>query len=373
MRHRTLCGASLGVCFLVLALPGALAAQDLPDALRTRASSTAAFAAEWQLDGAGFEDVKDPALSLFALPDPLARLRRKVSEVNTSLDEVVQLRHVVPLPGGEEIHLGEFFTLRSWLRSERRAVLFLGGTALTASGWDIPFEGYSGPRLAAKRGMFAYTIDYLGVGENYDPEGDAKESTFEANLAALKTVIRYIRHFRAAPRLDLVGESWGGAFASQLAADAERVRSCVMSSMTYKDVINPRFRSPEFVAYLKSLDKNYMPFDPSIVAAVAGEAPSEVQDYIIESQAGPLLTSQLWQIIEGLPHFDPSMARVPGLVISSPRESKDGRALASDYGSAGAEFFEIGHGHAPRLEAPGTAKAFWAKVFEFIDPQIAAR
>ncbi len=320
-------------------------------------------------DGAGFEAIEDPARQLFGLPDPWSHLRTQSDDPDQLLDTAASLEHEVPLGGGDKLRLHEVFTLGSWLRWPKRAVLFLSGTAVTANGWTIPVEGYNGPEAAARRGMFAFTADFIGVGGNYRPGMDAAESTFERNLEALETIVRYIRYFRSVPEIDLVGESWGGAMATQLAADTTRVRSCTMSSMSYKAVGNPVFTSPEFVAMLESLPDNYLPSNPAMLEPEMAGAPQEVKTYIFETQTGPRLTNQLRQFIEGLPHFDPGVARVPGLVISGHSESADGHALAADYGTAGAEFFELDDGHVQRFRSPATAKAYWDRIFEFIRPQ----
>lgn len=319
-------------------------------------------------DGDGFEAVEDPAAELFALPEPWSPLRSENEDPEGLLNAVVTLDHQVPIAGDETLHVREFLTLRSWLRWPKRAVLFLGGTALTADHWAIPVAGYNGPEMAARRGMFAFTVDYIGVGDHYRAGADALDSTFERNLEAMKAVVRYIRHFRAVPAVDIVGESWGGAFATQLGADPESVRSCVMASVTYKTMSNPIFVSPQFVAFLKSLENNYLPADPAVIEPLMAEAPEGVKSYVREKLSGPFLTTQLWQIIGGLPHFDPGAAKVPGLVISGGTESDDGRALAADYGSDGARFFEIENAHhSPRLESPEIASTFWSQVFQFID------
>ncbi len=332
------------------------------------AATGVAESSAWQDDGAGFESVTDPARALFELPEPWAVPASGGGDPEERLSEVVTLRHDVPLGDGETLRVHELLTLRSWLSEEKRAVLFLNTTAVAANLWTIPAEGYNGPQMAARRGMFAFTVDYIGVGDNARPGMDGRESTFERNLDALRHIIRYIRYFRGVPRVDLVGESWGGAHATRLAADPARVRSCVMASMTYKAVANPAFTAPEFKAFLGSLPGNYIPADPKLIEAMAAEAPEEVRTYIREAQTGPRLTTQLWQIQGGLPHFDPGVARVPGLVIASTAESADGRALADDYGAGGADFFEIaGSAHAPRLTSPANAEAFWTRVFEFLE------
>ncbi len=329
----------------------------------------AAAEAPWQQDGSGFTSVTDPARQLFDLPEPFAAFAELTASAEEMLDTVVIVDHDVPIEPGETLRVRESFTLRSWLRRPKRAVLFLTTTAITADLWRIPAGGYNGPEIAARKGFFAFTVDYIGVGDNYRSGLDALDSTFERNLAAMSKVVRYIRFFRAVPEVDLVGESWGGALATQLAADAERVRSCVMSSMAYKTT-NPMFLSPQFAAMLKSLPDNYLPSNPEMLVQMTAGAPEAVKDYVRKTQVGMRLTTQLWQFQEGLPHFDPSVARVPGLVISGAQEAEDHKALAADYGDTevDAEYFEIsGAGHAPRLESPEVAAAFWTRIFEFLE------
>lgn len=321
----------------------------------------------WHRDGAGFEAVVDPAGELFTLPDPLGAFTEHARSPEDLLDAVLTLEHDVPIAEGETLRVHELLTLRSWLRRPKRAILFLTTTAITEDLWRIPVEGYNGPEMAARRGFFAFTVDYVGVGDNYRPGLDALDSTFERNLDALRHVVRYIRYFRAVSGVDLVGESWGGAHATQLAADTERIRSCVLSSMAYK-VTHPMFLSPELVAMLRNLPDNYLPANPEMLVRMAAGAPEAVKSFIRKTQTGPRLTTQLWQFQKGLPHFDPGVARAPGLVISGPSEAADHRELADDYGSDGAEYFEIEGGeHASRLQSPETAARFWEKVFEHID------
>ncbi len=327
---------------------------------------------DWRHDGAGFEEVEDPAQALFELPQPWPVLADRGRVPEELLDEVVSVHHEVPIGGGETLRINEHFTLRSWLRWPKRAVLFLGSSA-RATYWSIPVPGYNGTAMAARRGMFAFTLDYLGVGENYRPGGDALESTFEANQEVLRAVLRYIRFFRAVAEVDLVGEAWGGAHATRLAADDRRVRSVVLSSMTYKRLSRPELLAPEFVAMLRTLPDNYLPVGPEFYAMVTVGAPEAVIEYTNATQPGLYLTTPIWQMVEGLPFFDPSVARVPGLVISGTAESADGRELAADYGTSGAELFVIeGAGHVPRVEAPEKAELYWKKIWEFLDPEAPA-
>lgn len=325
---------------------------------------------DWRQDGAGFEGVEDPARAHFELPQPFLELALRGEDAEDLLDVVITLTHDVPIGEGRTLRVNEHFTLRSWLRWPRRAVLFLVSSFARGDYWSIPVPGYNGTEMAAQRGMFAYTFDYIGTGDSYRP-GDGLESTFEANLEALKIVVRYIRFHRAVPQIDLVGESWGGVHAIYLAADEARIRSCVLSTMSYKSSARPDFQEGEFVEYLQSLPNNYFPMAPELYESFSAEAPEAVKEYARSTQPGLYLTTHLWQgIRDGFPHFDPSVARVPGLVISGAGDRpEDGQALATDYDIEGALFLVIeGAGHGPRVEKPESAERFWNAVFDFIDP-----
>lgn len=323
---------------------------------------------DWRQDGLGFESVGDPAAALFSLPQPWEVLRASKADDRQLLDRVVTLHHDVPIGDERTLRVNEHFTLRSWLRWPKRAVLLLGSSVARGDFWSIPAAGYDGTEMIAHRGMFAYTVDYLGIGDSYRPD-DGLDSTFAANLEALKIVLRYIRFHRAVPKVDVVGESWGGIHALYLAADATRVRSCVMSTMTYKIPYIQEFMEAEFRARLESLPGHYMPMGPDFFAQLTTGAPEEVVEHARTTQPGLYLITHFWDAGKGLPHFDPSVARVPGLVISgSGDRPEDGRDLAADYGRGGARFFVIeGAGHGPRLETPASAQLYWSRVFDFID------
>lgn len=355
-------GVTRGLLALILAatLHGAAATVD---------AESSSVDADWRQDGLGFEGVTDPATALFSLPQPWDVLRDSGGgNPESLLDTVVTLHHAVPIGDGRTLRVNEHFTLRSWLRWPKRAVLLLGSSVARGGFWSIPVAGYNGTEMIARRGMFAYTVDYIGTGDSFRPT-DGLDSTFEANLEALKIVMRYIRFHRAVPKIDVVGESWGGIHALYLAADATRVRSCVMSTMTYKIPFIQAFMEPKFRAHLDSLPGHYMPMDADFFQQLTVGAPEEVVQYARTTQPGLYLITHFWDAGKGLPHFDPSVAQVPGLVISGSKDRpEDGRDLAAHYGHQGARFFVTeGAGHGPRLETPASANLYWSHVFEFID------
>ena len=321
-------------------------------------------------DAAGFEGVPDPAAELFELPEPWSVLKSRGLPPEELLDEVVTLDHDVPISEGRTLRLRETFTPRSWLRWPRRAVLFLGSAFSRGDLWSVPVPGYDGTALMARRGFFAYTVDYLGVGDSYRPR-DGLESTFEANQEALKTVLRYVRARRAVPLVDLVAESWGGVHAIYLGADAGRVRAAVLSTMTYEVAARPEFLTQEFLGFLDSLEHHYFPMGPEFFQELTTGAPPEVTAWATRTQPGLyLITHFRDSILQGLPHFDPGVARAPAMIVSGSLDRpEDGRRLAQAYGTRGAEFSLIeGAGHGPRLETPESARRYWEIVVDFLDP-----
>ncbi|MEO1087390.1 MAG: alpha/beta fold hydrolase, partial [Acidobacteriota bacterium] len=170
-----------------------------------------------------------------AFTDPAAPLietlrRATPSKSLGALDAVYTVEHQVPIGDGRTLFVTESFTVRSLFQWPRRAVLFLSGSAFRGDHWSIPVDGYDGTAMAARRGFFAYTVDYLGVGDSFRP-ADGAAVTFEANRDATHRLLRLIRGFRLVPKVDLVGAGYGGSLATQLAVDGRRVRSVVMSAM----------------------------------------------------------------------------------------------------------------------------------------------
>ena len=219
--------------------------------------------ASMRLDGAAFADVIDPSLAWF---DRLPATPLRAGHAERGFDTVYTLSHQIPVGDGRRLFVTEHFTLGSWLTWPHRSVLFLSGSAFKGNHHSIPVEGYNGTAMAARRGFFAFTVDYLGVGESTRPV-DGLEATFEANQDALEVLLRYIRFFRAVPKIDLVGAGYGGSLATQMAADATRVRSCVLSAMLYDRLIGGPLTDPAFVAALENAPDGYF-FVPGEGSAV---------------------------------------------------------------------------------------------------------
>jgi len=252
-----------------------------------------------RLDGAGFENVVDPAQAYFQTPAVRSLLRAPVAKLLGGLDTVVTLEHQVPVGDGQTIFMTESFTLGSWLRWPHRAVVFLHGPESKGSFWSLPSPDYNATDMAARRGFFAYAVDLIGVGRSSRP-ADGSVVFPEASVDPMRTVLRYIRFFRAVPKIDLVGESIGGIVAVHLADDPVRVRSCVLSAMTYEDLIYPGLVTPEFAAFLSSWPDGYMFNPPEFYLGVLARISDEtVRQYVFDTQPDYYPTGPFWQLFDG--------------------------------------------------------------------------
>ncbi|MCP4205148.1 MAG: hypothetical protein GY769_24830, partial [bacterium] len=234
-----------------------------------------------RLDGAGFEDVVDPAVAFFESAELRNLLAQPGKSLPDILDTVHTLEHWVPIGDGQTLYVTEHFTLRSWFRFPRRAALMLTGPEFKGTFWSVPFEGYNGTEMVARRGFFAFTPDYVGTGNSYKP-ADGSNIDFRTQIEPMKILLRYIRFFRWVPRIDLLGEGYGGEVSTQLAADRRRVRSCVLSTMLYKDLLAQSLVSPEWAAFLASFPDGY--FVPPFYDITFGLAAPEIQSWLFATQ-----------------------------------------------------------------------------------------
>ncbi len=327
----------------------------------------------WHLDSAGFEDVADPAPVLLASPEIAGALAAHGERLSFLPDRVYHLEHQVPIGGGRHLKIDEYFTLEAWHRWPRRAALMLGGPVTRGSYWSIPAPGYDGTAMAAERGFFAFTVDYLGVGDSTRP-ADGNAITFEDQVEALRHLLRYIRFFRSVPQVDVIAESIGGAMATQLAADTDRVRRCTITTVLYKTLAHQLIVSPEWTAFLDAFPDGYTQNPPESYDPFLAASPNEeLRRYTYESQPGAYPAAPFRWLAQGLPYFDPGAARAPGLVLVGKNDfvpgPDDPRELAAAYGAGGAELIVLDSaGHVPRLESEGNAGQYWSEVWKFLDP-----
>ena len=148
-------------------------------------------------------------------------------------------------------------------------------------------------------------MDYLGVGASTRP-ADGTDAGFPEQIEAMRAVVDFIRHLRHVPRVDLVGEGYGGAIATQLAASPGRVRSVVMAAMLYDTLIGGPLLDPAFVQMLENSPDGYF-FVPGEGAFIfMNGAPPEVFTYVGATQGGLYPTPNFLVAAYGLPFFDPA-------------------------------------------------------------------
>lgn len=334
---------------------------------------TAGCVGEAAPPGADDLGVSDEALGAAApaLPPHVAdAIRRRVH------GRVFAIDHYVPVGPGRRVHVREHFTLRSWLAHPRRAALLLPGTVVTGSFYDLDVDGYRFAEDLAREGFFVFSVDYEGSGESTYP-ADGFTVTHDYLVDAMRTVVRYVRLARLVSAVDAIGESNGGAIAAELCADAARVRSCVLSSMLYRQgtpFFEAVFLDPGFLWFLMSQPDGYLDVTPELYFNILARTSPEVAAAVLATQPGLYAVPPLYAPVT-LPWFDPTRARVPALVIQGTEDNiatqADADVLAAEYGSAPgaggtATVLRIeGAGHLPRIE-PG-ANAIWnAAVIDFL-------
>lgn len=322
-------------------------------------------------------DVATDELLASAPPLPLAverALRSSKGVPAQLLDHVFTIEHFVRVKHGRKIHVTESFTLRSFLRWPHRAMLMLPGPLVKGDFFNIEVDGYRGRDRMAQRGFFAISVDLEGSGESSYPD-DGRNISSEDHLLGMRRVVQYFRALRLVPRVDILGESRGGGIAADLCADAVRVRSCTLASMLYKtpsDFANATFRSLQFLAMLDSLPDGYLTTAPETYAPIIGRSPEPVRDWVEATQPGRYATSVLYDAFD-LPFFDPTAARVPGLIIQGELDPNqplsDAYELSNDWDATPAEVVVVpGAGHIPRVEPRAQSEIYWDAVERFVDP-----
>ncbi len=286
----------------------------------------------------------------------------------TSIDGVMTCRfeHDIDGPGGR-LRIVEYVAAEAW--PCRRAMWLLPGPIASGEFYAIPHPGFHAAAPLLRAGICCVTVDLLGTGASSRP-ADGRTANLAAQTAAVAEAIAHYRRVRGIDRVDVLGESWGGAIASQLAADPERVRSCVIVSAVYRvptPALDAAARDPRHRAGLDAIPDGYVPIGLEIWGPLLGPCPAPVREWAIGSQLGLYPAAPLYAVLD-LPYFDPSVARVPGLVIRGSEDpmvgADDSAELAERYGG-GAELRTIaGAGHLPRVE-DGSREGFWATVLEF--------
>jgi alpha-beta hydrolase superfamily lysophospholipase len=293
------------------------------------------------------------------------------------LDKVYTLNHFITVGTARKVHVVEKFTLRSWLRYPRRSVLLLPGTIVKASFYDIDVGGYDFQSALARQGFFTFASEFEGSGLSSYP-ADGHSVTHQFLVDESRRVLEGVRLLRFVPRVDVLGESNGGAVASEICDDAIRTRTCVMSSMLYRTgtpFFNTVFLDPNFVLFLQGQPHGYLTVTPSSYFNILQDTPPAVANAIVTKQPGIYAVGPLLAPANGLPWFDPTRARVPGLVIQGTVDDiatqPDGDELRAAYGQHGGATAELvriaGAGHIPRIENPPANEEYRKTVFQFLN------
>lgn len=324
--------------------------------------------------------VEAPLVETERLPDGLEDRLRDLRHCGArELDRVYTVHHHVRLGAGRSVHVTERFTLRAFLRHNRRGVLLLPGDVVVGSFWDLDVDGYRFQTDLAREGLFTFAPDYEGTGESTSPpDGLAVDHPFL--VAEQRAVLRAMRTLRGIGRMDIVGESAGGAVAAELCADATRVRSCTLASVAYVEITpfaEAVFLDPGFIAFLESQPNGYIDAGPELYFNITGRMTPDVAAATLATQPGVYAVGPLLSPLT-LPFFSPNQARVPALIIQGTEdniaEQIDSELLADAWGSAHAHpppatvVRIVGAGHIPRVEAEPMRSDFADAVVDFLDP-----
>lgn len=282
---------------------------------------------------------------------------------------IVTVSHDIETAHGR-VRMHEHIGRGAWVRVPRRPVLLLPGPVAVSSFFRIPFPGYDAAGVLAREGYVCLTVDLLGTGESEEPK-DGRACTVERNAAAISEALAELCAKRAYPAVDVIGESWGAAIGTRLARDPARVRSCAIVSTLFRDptpAIDQMARAPHMRGVLDALPDGYLPVGEEIWGPLSGPMPEAVAAWTMETQPGRYASAPMIAVLD-LPYFDPSGARVPGLVVRGAEDplvsETDAFDLAETYGGP-AEVVQLpGAGHIPRVEE-ASREAFWDAILAFL-------
>ncbi len=294
---------------------------------------------------------------------------------NCPLDHVFDLEHFIEVEPGVTLHVIEKFSLRSILRFPRRAILMLPATFVTNEFYDAEIPGddsYNAMLRLAKAGFFAFSVSWEGYGQSSYP-ADGRSVTFERTLSHMGKVIRWIRTSRWAPKVDLMGASFGSSLAITLggvesSVPRSHIGRIVLTSVVYKQFsqfVLDNFFTPEMQALLRSLP--YIETVAEMYLLVMTEAEPEAFYWAATTFPGVYATGPTLEGLD-LPVSSAEAGRAPALQAWGTHDpvntAEDVALLQQEYGGP-IELLEIeGGGHSPLFE-PGR-EFFWAGVFDFL-------
>lgn len=142
---------------------------------------------------------------------------------------------------GLHLHLRESLPAGRALAACRGTVLFVHGSTLSGSMWDLRAPGYSWMDHLSRRGWACYAIDLRGYGQSDWPPGLAEPAQGAVPLVQAREALDDIRDAAAfaldrtgADSLDLIGGSWGTVTCAMFAREHPRsVRRLVLFAPVY--------------------------------------------------------------------------------------------------------------------------------------------
>lgn len=163
--------------------------------------------------------------------------------MTTQLSQTIHQRHRIVSSKSPGLHL----SLRESLPAGadparcRGPVLFVHGSTLSSSMWDLQASGYSWMEHLSRRGWACYAIDLRGYGGSDWPAGLAEPAEDGAPLVRSEEAVADIRDALAFAldrtgrhSADLIGGSWGTVTSSILAiAHPDSVRRLVLLAPVY--------------------------------------------------------------------------------------------------------------------------------------------
>jgi pimeloyl-ACP methyl ester carboxylesterase len=291
----------------------------------------------------------------------------------SDLDKVYRIEHDIDVASDRTIHATESFTLRSWLAFPHKGIMLIPGPVTNAAWFNIPVDGYDSGAILSQDGYFSWNVDLEGVGQSSFPANGQVCDT-QRGVDDLTPVMQIIREERWVPKVDVLGESWGGGIATELCA-LNDARSCVLSSMLYKNTTAfgaANFLTPEFHAFLDSLTTGYFPTTAPFYLQFIAASPVALQNFTFTAEPGNYADASLYAPFS-MPWFDPTNARVPALVLYGDQDPtvdvSDAQDLVNDYGTSSKGSAKLvvltGAGHVPRVETAASS-VWWSDVLAFL-------
>lgn len=283
----------------------------------------------------------------------------------------------VTVSNGATLHVVEKYTARALHGGRRRAILMLPATLVTTALWNADVPGrpeFNALERAAQAGFISYTLDYEGYGLSSHP-ADGKAVDFDRLVDDAGDLVRWIRHERQVPKVDLMGSSIGSTIAVALGSQHSPIPrnwigGIVLTANIYK-IVSPLLAqamlNPQMRAFLENAPGGYVPtgpdnYVPVIYAAEPAAFAWGLQTFPGQYAVGPTL--------EGfdLPIFDAHLGRAPLLQFWGDGDLMapiaDAQLFQSEYGGAHTLVTLHGGGHVPYLES--VRDQFWSTTFAFL-------